>query len=425
MSNKEKQKIKAQSGQAFTPPKEYISVEKSDEKIEPQPTLSEEKLAETKPTQAEPKQAEEAQQKQHEPLQAEPSPHSPGKQLKMGRERLGLSQKQVADRLHLRLTSVEAVETDALEEGVSVTFTKGYVRLYAKLVQIDAQPLLDGYDKLHATEREPAKLQSFSRRVSREAHDHRWNMVSVVVVFLVLGSIIFWWVDREGYFQDSGRKVTEVWETLVGEESATQAVSNTNEDKQEVPPALSDEDQDELVIQDTGPQIPEEDVALLNEAIEEQSTLSESIDSAQAAVDDTVSTASDVVEETFEDTADAVSDVAAQVLEETPAPKRNSADIVEGVFTDAGYRVNADGTVNVVFTFKDDCWVSVKDANGDTMAYGVKTKGRVMEVEGIPPVSIILGAPTAVEIDFGGQRVDMSVYPGGESAKFSLPIVSE
>ncbi|MFW8592331.1 RodZ domain-containing protein [Glaciecola sp. 2405UD65-10] len=351
---------------------------------------------------------------QSEPVQ---DTYSPGQQLRVSREKLGLSQQQVADRLHLRLASVQAVESDSLEEGVSVTFTKGYVRLYAKLVRIDVEPLLASYDQLHARESEPAKLQSFSRRVSREAHDHRWNMVSIVVVLLVLGSIIFWWVDREGYFVDSGAKVTQAWESLVGEGNE-QEVQAPVEDKVSETPT-------DIVKQDVGPNIPEEDVAALSS--DTQSVIADSADEASELASDTV----DNAESTFENATDVVSSsldnaIEEDAVEELEEPvKRNSADIVEGVFTDAGYRVNADGTVNVVFTFKDDCWVSVKDANGDTMAVGVKKQGRVMEVAGIAPVSVILGAPNAVEIDFGGQRIDMSVYPGGESAKFSLPVMSE
>jgi len=346
--------------------------------------------------------------------------NSPGEQLRIAREKLGLTQQQVADRLHLRITSVQAVESDSLEPGVSVTFTKGYVRLYAKLVHLEVEPLLAGYDRIHSKEREPAKLQSFSRRVSREAHDHRWNMVSIVVVLLVIGSIIFWWVDREGYFNDSGLKVSEAWETLVGEEAAEET-ARVNSDRNDSP--------NDVKKLDAGPNIPEEEVASLVSSA--QQTSSQAIDNIEESIDDAADAIETNVSE-LEDSADDLADTASDLLdsaEETiaaaPELPRNSADIVEGVFSDAGYKVNADGTVNVEFTFTEDCWVSVKDVNGDTMAVGVKKKGRVMDVAGLPPVSVILGAPSAVEIDFGGQRIDMSVFPGGESAKFSLPLESE
>jgi cytoskeleton protein RodZ len=79
----------------------------------------------------------------------------------------------------------------------------------------------------------------------------------------------------------------------------------------------------------------------------------------------------------------------------------------------------------MVFTFSDDCWVSVKDANGEVVAIGVKVKGRVMEVSGLPPLEVILGAPGAVDIDFGGEQIDMSQFPVTRTANFQLPLQGE
>ena len=356
-------------------------------------------------------------------LSASESVESPGIILAKARENMGLTQKEVADRLHLRLTSVQAVESDAFEEGVSVTFTKGYVRLYAKLVNLEAEPLLLAYDRLHAKESQPAKLQSFSRRVSREAHDNRWNMVSIVVVLLVLGSVVVWWVDREGYFKDSGKNISEALDSLISSEA--------EDDTQDVQADLKPITQDDVVKLNTGPQIPEEAVATLtpaandltqvddiqDEAEQLQSNLQNDFDEVQNEVGENINAAANNVKKAVTNVTDSASSG------RMPNPSRG--DIIEGVYTDDGYRVNADGTVDVVFTFKDDCWVSVKDGNGGTMAIGTKTKGRVMTVSGVPPVSVILGAPQSVNIEFGGLAVNMSVYPGGESAKFSLPVESE
>ena len=376
----------------------------------------------------------------------------PGKQLAIAREAMGLSQQDVADRLHLRITSVQSVEDDALEPGVSVTFTKGYVRLYAKLVNLPAEPLLQAYDQLHAKENKPAKLQSFSRRVTREAHDHRWNMVSIVVVLLVLGSVVVWWVEREGYLKDSGKNISEVFDGFLssdnengGEGSETQSVDEeADADPQD---SFSTLNNDNIQRQNTGPAIPEEDVVQLNNQdaatdadassitdpvsnlIEDgEELLNETTDDVEDGINDVTDTVNAATTDAVDDITDAVDDVT-ETADNTATNGRiadpSRGDIVEGVFNEDGYRVNADGTVDVTFTFKDDCWVSVKDKDGEIMAIGVKTKGRVMQVNGLPPVNIILGAPQAVEIDFGGYRVDMDVYPGGESARFSLPIESE
>jgi len=38
------------------------------------------------------------------------------------------------------------------------------------------------------------------------------------------------------------------------------------------------------------------------------------------------------------------------------------------------------------------------------------------------PLKITIGKPELVEIDFGGESVDMSTFPKGHIAKFTLPL---
>lgn len=357
------------------------------------------------------------------------SQDSPGATLRDAREKLGLTQDDVASRLHLRLGSVVAVESDQLEEGVSVTFTKGYVRLYAKLVNLEAKPLLDAYDRLHSNETQPAKLHSFSRRVSREAQDSRWNFVSGIIVTLVLGSIIYWWVDREDLFAGSGQKVKDALESIVGEsEQAADSEASSSDTQAQT---LGNED-DGLQLQD-GSQITDtefEPTQMISEgiAVDEPAPQTISVSQQNELVESAVNSTNDSSTSETTDTENArvtPEPVKPESEENIETTKRNSADIVEGRYTGEGYLVNEDGSVDVVFTFTDDCWVSVRDATGRRIAVGVKKKGRVMTVSGIPPVRVVLGLSSAVEIDFGGQRVDMSQFAEIESPKFELPLKSE
>jgi cytoskeleton protein RodZ len=385
---------------------------------------------------------------------------SPGKQLAAARKKLGLTQQQVADRLHLRLNSVMAVEQDDLEPGVSVTFNKGYVRLYAKLVQLDAQPLLDAYDKVHVQDSQPAKLQSFSRRVTREASDQRWNMVTIVVILLVLGSVIGWWVQQSDSFSDSQNFVTDTIDNLFSEDESEGDNDAIEQDPQaNVTTSGDDADMQRL---DTGPQIPDDAVAdasqlandETNEALDNLSQTAESLQNdavdqalneendAVVARSEELQSANDELDAAIDDGADALSNSTQDALDSANAIAQNALQQTEEAVNEStitafddiantssinpqGYRINEDGTVNIVFTFADDCWVSVKDVNGETMAIGVKKKGRVMEVSGLAPVRVILGAPQNVAINFAGKDYDMSVHPGGRSANFELSVESE
>ena len=76
----------------------------------------------------------------------------------------------------------------------------------------------------------------------------------------------------------------------------------------------------------------------------------------------------------------------------------------------------------MTFTFDDDCWVNIKDATGEAIAYGVKQSGRVMEIQGVPPVAVTLGKPDNVRISVNGDPVDITAFQNGQIARFSLPM---
>jgi cytoskeleton protein RodZ len=66
--------------------------------------------------------------------------------------------------------------------------------------------------------------------------------------------------------------------------------------------------------------------------------------------------------------------------------------------------------------------MNLSDATGENIAYGVKVKGRVMPVTGIPPFIVTLGAPEVVKISYAGESLNMSFLPSGRIAKFDLPL---
>jgi cytoskeleton protein RodZ len=76
-----------------------------------------------------------------------------------------------------------------------------------------------------------------------------------------------------------------------------------------------------------------------------------------------------------------------------------------------------------IFTFTGDCWVSIYDATGDRVAYGVKKTGYVMTITGKPPFKVDIGRPALTSIEFNGESVDMSRFDKDNIAKFTLPII--
>ncbi|MGQ8365163.1 RodZ domain-containing protein [Glaciecola sp. 1036] len=351
-----------------------------------------------------------------ETLSNEPiTPLSPGTQLKNARERMGLSQEQVANRLKLRLASIQAIEEDGMEQGVSITFTKGYVRLYARLVNMEVTPLLDAFDNIHVNDKSDTKLQSFSRRVEREAHDSRWNLVTYGVIILVIASLGYWWYDQQDYsFADF-----------------TSRTFNQSDDANEAQPV--EQSQTEQVIEpDYSLQAPETTQTTQQQS---QPTIVDNADDVEASslseeVEDVMDTAQETVSETVNDIEESVSqtvdsdetlDDDSLLQSDTDIQPQSGAEVTDANSFEADFATE----VQVVFTFREDCWLSVKDANGETVAVGVKKQGRVMTVMALPPISVNLCPTEKVDIEFNHELVDLSRFGVGSPVKFQLPLASE
>lgn len=66
----------------------------------------------------------------------------PGQTLKAAREGMGLSLAEAARQMRLSLRQTEALEADDYAHLPGAIFVRGFIRNYAKLLQIDAEPLL-------------------------------------------------------------------------------------------------------------------------------------------------------------------------------------------------------------------------------------------------------------------------------------------
>lgn len=68
-------------------------------------------------------------------------------------------------------------------------------------------------------------------------------------------------------------------------------------------------------------------------------------------------------------------------------------------------------------------WVRVDDAAGATLLNETRSEGGEDTLNGQPPLSLFLGNAPGVEVEFEGQRVDISSYVrGNNTARFTLPL---
>ncbi|WP_143872386.1 helix-turn-helix domain-containing protein [Catenovulum sediminis] len=125
-----------------------------------------------------------------------------GDVLKKSRVNQGLSEQDVADSLNLKKDIILALEANDFEKISVATYTKGYIKAYAKLLALNESELLQMFYQQQPVEHHSqTKLKSFSQRTKQEAHDNRLMFVTYLILFIVVALIVVWWWQRENLEQ--------------------------------------------------------------------------------------------------------------------------------------------------------------------------------------------------------------------------------
>ena len=91
------------------------------------------------------------------------SNQEPGSVLREAREEAGLSEQDVADSLNLLVSHVEAMEANQFQQMNADIFVRGYVRSYARFLNLDAESLLEATEAFLKPAAEQRAEQQFAR----------------------------------------------------------------------------------------------------------------------------------------------------------------------------------------------------------------------------------------------------------------------
>ncbi|HHC6645166.1 TPA: cytoskeleton protein RodZ [Vibrio parahaemolyticus] len=314
---------------------------------------------------------------EHENTNEVPLSIEAGTLLKNKRESLGMTQKQVADRLRLRVSVIEDIENNRFESQQVATFTRGYLRSYAKFVGLDEKVVLVALEQTADVKpkEQEIEMQSFSRKTKHEKHNSRIMLLTWVIAIVIIGiSAAWWWQNQQ-------------------ENSLAQVVAEANVE-------TSQPSSDEIADIDL---MTEEELIASTPAELAASNNTASESSINAAQTDEV-----VPAETEESTTEATQEPVA--LTEAAEEVQEASPVVP------------EGMTLLTMKFKADCWIQVKDTNGKTLVSGTQKPGQDVELTGKAPFKVILGAPEGVTMTFASEPVDLSGYTSGKVARFTLPL---
>lgn len=313
---------------------------------------------------------------------------NPGELLRLAREKRDWSQAEVARKLNLTVSSLNHVETGAFDKLPGHTFARGYIRAYAKLMDLDQAALVDAFDRYTGTHAKGSEVHSLGRIEEPVRLSHNiLRGVSLLLLVAVVGGGFVWWQDQGSL---RGKDLAKIALEHVEVESADGTT--------QIHPL--DEPEDQAV--SAGQQAESTPLALDQGAVEQP---------AAAAEQAPAVTVAPTQQAPVQPVASAPAPVApAVVAPAAPAP---------AVATSEPAAVPA-GSAKVVIQFTADCWTQVSDGNGKVLFSAIKRKGDNLELTGKPPFAVRLGFARGAQISYNGQAVDVAPFTSGETARLKL-----
>jgi len=320
-----------------------------------------------------------------------PAKIGPGERLQAERIKKGLSVEDVAGRMHLSTSILEAIEENNFDEITAPIFVKGYLRAYARIVALSEDDMIEQYLDMYSEEDPP--ISSTSNMVPElSVKDARIKWTTYLVV-LVLGVLLAaWWWNKQQNDEapiSLEAQTTEMAENASGDEpvvsSEVQAGSETL-----IASTDTSEDTDEIP-QTAAPESAATTPAPAMEPAEAEMP--------QAEAEVTVAEEPELEPEPQSEPEDT-----ATMTESSTAAAPETA---------AGTRANPErnapaGSDKLQIIVHADTWGDVKDASNHQLVYDLLRADTSIELVGQAPFSVFLGNGHGVEILFNDEEIEIS-----------------
>ena len=313
---------------------------------------------------------------------------NPGDTLRQARENKNWSLPDVAQRLNLTVTSLTNVEAGHFEKLPGHTFARGYVRAYAKLLELDQAALVTQFDQFTGTDGQGSSVHALGRIEEPVRLSHNiLRIVSLLLLVVLVGGGFFWWQDQTS---QRGKEPSGLSLEHVEVESADGTT--------QIHPL--DEPEDQAV---AAGQTPGSAPLPLNPT----NSSGETTSVAPAPAPTTSSAPAAVTH-------------GSAASPSTPAPATPSVPATAPATTEAVQPVVVAGAGQLKIAFTADCWTQVTDAGGKVLYSGLKRKGDSLDLSGKPPLSVRLGAAAGAQVSYNGQSVDVAPFTSGATARLKL-----
>lgn len=308
----------------------------------------------------------------------------PGRYLLKARENQKLRIEDVAIELRLIPSQVTALEEDDYSAMPEVTYVRGYLRNYARLLGLSPDEILLAHARI--TRNDDFGKVAVSPVGEKEIHTAGLGvkLLGVFILVAAIAGVVYWYLDR-----DADQPVT----VAVTPEPAAPVT-------EEVPTGSS-----KLSFADPEPApAPAVQVAVdAVEADEQPAAASVQQDSTAVAPAVTESEAGQMQTENVEPVS------ATEPVADQPAVQ--SIEPPAEIASDMG---------QLVISYEKSCWTDIRDASGKKLVYKTIPAGQTITLEGKTPFTLFFGFAVGVDLKFNGESIDLKQHTRGVFARLTL-----
>ncbi|MFM9913781.1 MAG: helix-turn-helix domain-containing protein [Methylophilaceae bacterium] len=117
--------------------------------------------------------------------------------LRAARESVGLSVEEVAQQLRMSAHQVKALEEDNLIVLSSPAFVRGFIRNYARLLKVPAEPLIAAYKAMQPEDNASVAIGLKSENIAIVNTSRRTMLMYLLASLLVVVGGISWWAYQD------------------------------------------------------------------------------------------------------------------------------------------------------------------------------------------------------------------------------------
>jgi len=399
-----------------------------------------------------------------------PTHLGPGGLLRAARESAGVNLRDICAQLHLDERTINALEHDDFENLPTSTFVRGYLRGYARLLDVPVGPVMEAYDREGF--RLPDLVPDIAEAPESNATDFPISLVTWVVVLILGAMVIVWWnnntrelgdllepmaIEGSGSGETTGADgatfhARDEDPVTAPEQESTTSDNTPRPDDASAPPAApaspptskqsqtavpAPEDagsaplstaiiaQDESDAADTTTRT-DEVLAQAREALVQsrQSIASPTAASAEQEQaqeqSQSVPDAATSEQPAPQDAAPLATASAEQTLaQDDSRPDTVSEDsLVQNTDTPPS---SATGQMHLELKFAEEAWVEIYDRDDNRLFYDLAKPGQTADLRGIAPLRVLLGRARGVEVQVDGKPFDVVPFVEKGMARFTLP----